>query len=92
MDRYVKTIKLKGPPSQIAWATDIRARLVAEAEQACRTFLGTLSGDPALRQVQQQATWAAMTAFAGKADARWWITHRDEDGADLFWRTLHDRD
>ncbi len=64
MDRYIRTVKLKGSPVQIAWATDIRARLVAEAEQACRTFLASLSGDPELRKTQQQETWAAMTAFA----------------------------
>ncbi len=92
MDRYIKTVRLKGSPAQVAWATDIRAQLVAEAEQASRTFLASLSGDSAPRQTQQQETWAAMTAFAGKTDARWWISHRDEDGADLFWHTLHDRD
>ncbi|MDP9354157.1 MAG: hypothetical protein M3R02_02545 [Chloroflexota bacterium] len=92
MDRYIKTVKLKGSPAQVAWATDIRARLVAEAEQACRTFLASLSGDPELRTTQQQEIWAAMTAFAGKTDARWWIKHRDESGGNLFWSTIHERD
>ena len=91
MDRYARTITLKGSPKQVAWAADIRARIVVDAEWACRSFLASLSAGPGLAE-QQKEMWAALMRLAARREARWWIDHRAESGADLLWRAVHERD
>ena len=91
MDRYARTIRLKGTPKQVAWATDIRARIVVDAKWACRSFLASLSAGPGLA-AQQKEVWAALMRLTARREAGWWIDHRNERGGVLLWRHLHGRD
>ena len=54
MDRFIRTVPLKGSPKQVAWATTTRARLVAEAERACRGFLASLADGAGLAEQRNE--------------------------------------
>ncbi len=83
VDRYARSIRLKGTPRQVFWAAKIRAGSVADAERARRDFLASLSAGPGLN-AQPQEMWSALMLLAATCDAGWWIDHRQESGADLL--------
>ncbi len=91
MDRYARSIRLKGTPRQVFLAAKIRAGSVAAAERACRAVLASLSAGPSL-DAQSQEMWSALMLLAATRDAGWWIGHRQESGADLHWRAVHHQD
>ena len=81
---------LTGSPKQIAWAESIRADRLDKVRQsldkAMDSVVRVLSGyDGASIIADHKALYAEVTAhIAAKADARWWIDHRQTDGCNLF--------
>ena len=54
MDRFVRTVPVKGSRKQVAWARPARARLVAEAERPCRGCLASLADGAGLAEQRNE--------------------------------------
>lgn len=81
---------LTGSDKQIAWASDIRSKMIEalniSADKA-RTILARIANDEAATtdpakveaaKVECEDNLASITAILAITDARWWIDHRDE--------------
>jgi len=69
--------ELEGSPKQIAWAEDIRNKILpAIAEMQKKIDEG--KGTSELYIKQRDAMQAAINEVRGQSSAKWWIDHRDE--------------
>lgn len=78
---------LSGSEKQVAWATTIRAGLVAGVMAERDTFLalGRRQGASDERIAEQMALFdRAVDAVRGQTSAAWWIDHRDESASALL--------
>ncbi|NNM75088.1 hypothetical protein [Enterovirga aerilata] len=91
---------LAGTPKQIAWAEEIRAAALAEAErvypqkkvEAMRTVARLLKGENGDKERARLARYdAAMAKLTTETSANWWIDNRDASRTYVYDAVIADR-
>lgn len=75
--------ELTGSPKQVAWATDIRARVLSSYEITYASIPGDFPEDRTPGCITDAEFDATIRVLLRIRNADWWITHRD-DGSREF--------